>query len=144
MLSYRGRSENELRERLSRKGFPGDLVSRTLLYLKEAGFIDDAALAQDLKRQVLGQKKLGYVAARSFMQKRGIPRDLVESTLDYDEEVELKNARELLNKKRKSAVKYLTTKEKKKLHDYLARKGFSSSTVSKVLRDFEEDEGDEG
>lgn len=144
LLSYRGRSENELRERLAGKGFSGDAVSRTLLYLKEAGFIDDAALALDLKRQALGQKKLGYGAARSFLQKRGLPRDLVEATLGYDEDVELDNARNLLKKKRKSVGNYLTTKEKKRLYDYLSRKGFSFSVISKVLREFESDEREEG
>jgi regulatory protein len=144
LLSYRGRSEKELRERLLKKGFSEDAVSGTLLYLKEAGFMDDAALAEDLKRQALGQKKLGYSAARSFMQKRGLPRDLVESTLGYDEEVELGNARNLLEKKLKSAGNYLTAKEKKRLYDYLRRRGFSSSVINKVFRDFGSDEREEG
>ena len=144
MLGYRGRSENELRERLVRKGFSEDAVFRTLAYLREAGFINDGALALDLKRQAVGQKKLGYRAARSFMEKRGLPRDLVESALGYDEDVELGNARILLDKKRKSMKNYLTTKGRKRLYDFLLRKGFSSSVTSKVLRDFERDEGDEG
>jgi regulatory protein len=143
LLSYRARSENELRERLLGKGFPEGAVSSTLLYLKEAGFIDDAALAQDLKRLALGQKKLGYSAARSFMQRRGLPRDLVEATLGYDEEVELGNARNLLEKRLKCAGSHLTAKEKKRLYDYLSRRGFSFSVINKAMRDFEQDEGDE-
>jgi regulatory protein len=144
LLGYRGRSEKELRERLVKKGFSEDAASRTLAYLREAGFINDGALALDLKRQAVGQKKLGYRAARSFMEKRGLPRDLVDSTLGYDEDVELENARNLLDKKRKSIGNYVTTKERKRLYDYLLRKGFSSSVINKALRDFEQDEGDEG
>ena len=144
LLGYRGRSEKELRERLVRKGFSEDEVSWTLAYLTEAGFINDEALALDLKRQAVGQKKLGYRAACFFMEKRGLPRDLVESTLGYDEDVELENARDLLDKKLKSVENYLTTKERKRLYDFLLRKGFSSSVINKALRDFVQDEGDEG
>jgi regulatory protein len=143
LLSYRGRSESELRERLAGKGFSEDEVARTLADLKETGFIDDGALALNLKRQALDQKRLGYGAARSFMQKRGLPRDLVESTLGYDEGVELRNARNLLDKKLKSMENDLTKKEKKRLYDFLARRGFSFSVISKALRDLESGEGDE-
>lgn len=144
MLSYRGRSENELRERLIRKGFSEDAVHMTLSYLKDAGFIDDASLAEDLKRQVLGQKMLGYCAARSYMYKRGLTRELVESTLGYDEEVEFSNARNLMEKKLKSAGNFPAAKEKKKFYDYLRRKGFSPFVISKVLRDYESGEIEEG
>lgn len=144
LLGYRGRSENELRERLLRKGFSEDAVSRTLAYLTEARFINDGALALDLKRQAVEQKKLGYRAARSFMERRGLRRDLVESTLGYDEDVELGNARTLLDKKLKSIGNYVTAKERKRLYDYLLRKGFSSSVINKALRDVEKSEGDEG
>ncbi len=143
MLGYRGRSERELRERLVRKGFSEDVVSRTIAYLREAGFVDDNALALELKRQAVGQKKLGYRAARSFMEKRGLPRDIVESTLGYDEDVEVGNARDLLEKKLKSVKNYLATKERKRLYDFLLRKGFSSSVINKALKDFEQEEGDE-
>ncbi len=144
LLGYRGRSEKELRERLVRKGFPEDAVSHTVAYLREAGFINDNALALELKRQAVGQKKLGYRAARSFMEKRGLPREIVESALEYDEDAEIGNARDLLKKKHKSVEDYLTTKERKRLYDFLLRKGFSSSVIRKALSDFEQEEGDEG
>jgi len=143
LLGYRGRSEAELRERLIGKGFPEGAVSRTLLYLKENGFIDDGALALNLKRQALDQKRLGCAAARSFMKRRGIPRDLIEATLGYDEEVELRNARDLLDKRLKSMENYLTKKEKKRLYDFLARRGFSSSVINKTFREYKVHEGEQ-
>ncbi len=144
LLGYRGRSENELRDRLLRKGFPEEAVSQVLKYLKESGFIDDRSLALDLKRQALEQKKLGYVAARSLLQRRGIAHDLIESTLLYDEDVEFVNARSLLDKKLDAAGNYLTLKQRKRLYDYLARRGFSSSVIGRVLRVFKSEEGEKG
>ena len=141
LLSYRGRSENELRDRLLKKGFPEKAVSQTLTYLKETGFIDDGALAMDLKRQAMEQKRLGYHAVRSLFQRRGISDDLAESTLIYDEDVELASARSLLGKKRRSTGNDLTLKEKRRLYNYLLRRGFSSSVIGKALEDFKFEEG---
>ncbi len=141
LLSYRGRSEKELRDRLLRKGFPEKAVSLTLTYLKETGLIDDRALAVDLKRQAMEHKRLGYRAARSLLRRRGVSDDIADSILAYDEDAELANARSLLDKKRVSAGNYLTPKEIKRLYDYLSRRGFSSGVIGRVLKDFEKEEG---
>ena len=45
-LSYRPRSEFELRERLHRRGFDDDSVEAVLTKLKEQGLVDDMAFAQ--------------------------------------------------------------------------------------------------
>lgn len=143
LLSYRARSGRELRERLEKKGFSGEEVSRTLVYLKKAGFIDDAALAADLKRQALDQKHLGYAAARQFMRKRGLSREIIDSALGYDEDAEIGNARKLLDKKSKTMGNYLTKKDKKRLYDFLARRGFATAVIGKALGDLSFCEGDD-
>ena len=45
-LSYRPRSEAEVRERLKRRGFDGDSVEAVIAKLKEQGLVDDMAFAQ--------------------------------------------------------------------------------------------------
>ena len=143
LLGYRGRSERELRERLGKKGFPEEEISRTLADLKRSGFIDDAALAGHLRRQALEQKHLGYAAARQFMRRRGLPRDVVDDALGYDEETELVNARKLLDKKCRTMGNYLTEKDRKRLYDFLARRGFAGSVIGKALRELTFCEGED-
>ena len=142
LLSYRGRSESEIRERLGKKGFTGDVVAQTLDFLKGAGFIDDAALALNLKRQAVEQKLLGHAAARLFMQRRGLPKDLVDATLGYNEDEELQSARKLLDKKLRSVRDCLTIKERKRLYDFFARRGFAPAVIHRALRDIKFCEGD--
>jgi regulatory protein len=140
LLGYRGRSEKELRERLIQKGFRADIIDRTLLYLKEAGLIDDRALALNLKRQAFERKLLGYEGAKSFLLKRGLSRDVVESALDYDEEAELENAVTFLDKKTNSIEYYPAKGKKRKLWNLLARRGYSSGVIRKAMKDFNFDE----
>jgi regulatory protein len=143
LLSYRGRSERELRERLGKKGYSEEEVFRTLDYLKQTGFIDDVALAGHLKRQVLEQKHLGYVAARQFMLKRGLSRAVIDSTLGYDEDADLVNAGKLLDKKCRTMGNYLTEKDKKRLYDFLARRGFARAVIGKALKQLTLCEGED-
>lgn len=140
LLGYKGRSEKELRERLLRKGFRQDIVDDTLLHLKEAGLIDDRALASNLKRQALEVKLLGYEGARAFMLRRGLPTSVIEWALTYDEDSELENAVKFLDMKMPSLEAYPAEGKKRKLWNLLARRGYSSWVIRKAMRDFTFDE----
>ncbi len=138
LLSYRGRSESELRERLGKRGFSEEVISRTFRYLKQAGYLDDDALAVNLKRQALEKKSLGYEGARSFMLKRGLPREVIELTLGYDKDSEFKNIQKLVDKKLKSMGNYLTESDEKKLWNFLARRGYSFEVIRKAIKESKE------
>ncbi len=135
LLGYRGRSENELRERLSGKGFPKAVVSSTISYLKRAGYLDDKALAVSLKRQAYKQRLLGYYGARKFLMKRGIPKTVIDATLDYDESCDMKNAKTLLEKKVAHLDNNITQRDQKRLWNFLVRRGYSLGVIRTVFRE---------
>ena len=135
LLARRGRSESELRERLTRKGFPGVAIARAVGSLRQAGYLDDCALAEDLKREALEKKMLAYQGAKVFMMKRGLPAEVVDSVLGYDEERELQNVQKLVDKQLGSKENYLTKREKRRLWNFLARRGYSSGIIRKALKD---------
>ena len=143
LLAYRARSESELRERLARKGFSGEALSHTLEYLRRAGYLDDHLLAENLKRRALEEKRLGFQGAKDFMLKRGLPAHMVESTLEYDEDRELRNAEKLVDKKLGSMRNYAGKSEKRRLWYFLARRGFSFGIIRKTLKDLNHNEEDE-
>jgi regulatory protein len=108
--------------------------------LKDVKLLDDAALAEQLRRQAREIKLLGYGSAEAYMLKRGLPRDIVEVALEFDGHEELRSARKLVDKKMKSMGNCLTVGDRKKLWNFLARRGYSFGTIRDVLRDlhFEE------
>lgn len=99
LLSYRSRSEKELRERLEKKGFSENHISSTLEYLKKAGYLDDYSLALDIKRQAFDSKLLGHNSAKRLMRNRGVPDQIIYETLDYNEETEADKIKKLIEKK---------------------------------------------
>ncbi len=46
LLTYRPRSEREMRQRLARRGFEAPLIRETLARLRRLGYLDDAAFAR--------------------------------------------------------------------------------------------------
>jgi regulatory protein len=136
LLSYRGRSEKELKERLLKKGISKAVTSSTVTYLKHLGLIDDRSLAETLKREALSRKLLSQKGASLFLHHRGVPREIIDEVLDYDETVDLRNARRLLHKKNIQANRnYSSLKVKRRLYSLLARRGYSSDTIHKVLKE---------
>ena len=129
LLSYRSRSEKELQERLKKKGFSGQHIAATLKYMKQAGHLDDHALALDLKRQAFNNKLLGHNRAKIFLLDRGVPDEIVITALTYDEETEAQKIQKLIDKKLKTMGDCADNKKKKKLWDFLVRKGYSYNTI---------------
>jgi regulatory protein len=140
LLAYRGRSEQELRERLARKGFEESVIESVTVDLKKAGFINDAQLAVSLKRQAREGRFLGYHAARIFLLKRGLAREVVDAVLDYDQDDELNALRRLLEKKNRLADDGQTPAGRQRLWNFLVRKGYSTDIIRRAMKEFDFDE----
>ncbi|OGW28494.1 MAG: hypothetical protein A2X59_10275 [Nitrospirae bacterium GWC2_42_7] len=136
LLGYRARSEKELRHRLTEKGFTDIAISGTINFLRQCGYIDDRALAVNLKREALVNRLLGYKSAKFFLLKRGLDLNIVESALQYDEDDELQNARRLADKKIRLMGNDFTVSAQRRLWNFLARRGYSYSTIKKVIGKF--------
>jgi regulatory protein len=135
LLSYRGRSEKELKERLIKNGITKTVASSTIKYLKHLGLIDDMALAETLKREALTTKLLSQNGARRFILNRGIPYEIVNQILSNDENKDIENARRLVDKKLKAFKDYSSETAKRRLYNLLFRRGYSFETINKVLKE---------
>ena len=134
LLSYRGRSVKELRERLRRKKFPDDVVSSTIRHLQYIGLLDDISLAEALKREAMTTKFLSQYGAKRFMLERGIPGEIVDSIFRYDEAEDINNAERLIEKKMKIIEALPAEKRKRRLSHLLLRKGYSFEIIESVLK----------
>ncbi len=133
LLRYRGRSEKELRDRLTKKGYQREDIDAVVVHLKEYGFLDDRALAENLKHQAMASKLLGFEGIRRFMQQRGLPRDIIDEAMGYDAGTELARLKKLIDKKRRTVKRYPEPKRTRSLIGFLMRKGYSLQLIRKVL-----------
>ena len=146
LLSFRMRTESELRDRLGKKGYD-QVIEQVVDRLKEMNYVNDAQYVEYFMRskaKPTGRQRLKY----ELLQK-GVPRVLVESslTVNYSPEQELAGARQLAlrlwdqaqrRKIKADSEKNTTSREHfKKIYSKLVTRGFSASIIAQALREIE-------
>jgi len=137
LLSYRSRSEKEMRERLSMKGFGEDEINRAITRLRSVGLLDDGKLAHSLMRYAGEEKGLGLSGTQHFLLERGVPREIVDETTREIDEVEI--ARRLLHKKLRAWSKSSRSDQallKKRLYGFFSRRGYAPETIRKAMEEY--------
>jgi len=69
------------------------------------------------------------------MLKRGIPRSIVDSVLSNDDNIDIDNAVKFVDKKLRVLGRYPAEIAKRRLYNLLLRRGYSSGTILKVLKE---------
>lgn len=130
LLSYRPRSEAEIRERLHRRGFNNDAVQKVIIRLKEQRLIDDAAFAQFWKDNRLSFSPRGKRLIEQELRQKGVVTETVdEVTEGLDDEAAAYEA----GRKR---ARFLATSDyrefRQRLAAYLRRRGFGYEVISRT------------
>jgi regulatory protein len=137
LLSYRGRSEKELENRLREKGISETVIQKTLHYLRDSGLVNDVSLAETLKREACSTKMYSQYAAKRFLLRRGIPQDITYAVLNGGDNDDIVNARRLADKKLRTLRNYPAMTVKRRLYYLLARRGFSPEIIKKVCNEIQ-------
>lgn len=133
LLSYRVRSEQEIRERLVGKGFNPEVVETVIKALKGSGLINDKETATSFLRIARETKLLGRRGIRDYLFKRGIPHEIVEEVLEDIDEIDSAI---------KATQKWLRhnslddPQAEARLRQYLMRRGYSSDTINEVIKKY--------
>lgn len=138
LLRYRMRSEHELRQRLQQKGFPEKAIESGMHWLKEKQFINDQEFALSFAREKVRNKKIGPLALKSELYPHKLNQEFVESIIEkVYEEFPVENIiSDLLDKKKLEKGTNVPKKEKKKLVNFLRRKGFHFEDIRKVFLNY--------
>mgnify|MGYP001581968472 CR=1 FL=1 len=138
--SYRPRSQKEIKEYLVRQKFPEQAIRTALQFLEEAKLLDDAEFARMLSRDLIRKKPIGKVSLQQTLFKKGIGKEIISSILseyftqENEEALALTAAQKQYKKLLSSSKKTEAQKLRKKLFDFLARRGFSASTSFTVIK----------
>jgi len=142
-LSYRPRSEAEIRQRLQQRSFDGEDIERVIGRLKEQGLVDDTTFAQFWAENREAFSPRSQRLTRLELRQKGVDSDIIAqvvATLD-DEESAYRAA--LSKARRLSTTDYEVFR--RRLGDYLRRRGFGyeviNSTVAQLWREREVERG---
>lgn len=134
MLSRRSLSEGEIRERLSKKGFPDDEAAGAIRRLRELGLADDPKLCDHLVRSYRDTRGYGSGKIAWALRARGFPPGLVEEALrnSSSAEEELAAATAALRKKFRG-VPAPGREGAAKAFRFLAGRGFPPDACRKAI-----------
>lgn len=133
-LSYRARSEAEMRKYLSDKGFSENVSQTVIDRLKDERLINDPRFAQDWIDNRVSFRPRSQTQLRFELRNKGLSEDLIEDALqeaDLDDiELACVAGKKLVG--RYARLGWLDFRQK--LGAALARRGFSYETVRSVTR----------
>ncbi len=135
LFKLRPRSIQELRDKLAGRKYPPGVVDQIVRSCTAQGLLDDGAFA---RVWVQGRiKRYGRRRLELELAQKGVSEEISgalwqEGCLDHDEET---TARELAQRRLILYKLVDPLKKKRRVMEYLARRGFSTGTINKVLKE---------
>lgn len=133
-LSYRPRSEREIRNYLFKKTSTKEIGEEIIKRLRELNYIDDRAFATWWLEQRERQKK-GKRLIRNDLFRKGIAKEIIEEVEEAAGEDEYGRAREAARRRLERYKKFKGRKAKQKVWAFLTRNGFSWEVIEQVIQD---------
>jgi len=130
-LSYRPRSEPELRERLHRRGFNGDSVEAVITRLKEQGLVDDIAFAQFWKDNRESFSPRSQWLTKLELKRKGVAEDIIDQVVDTIDDED--SAYRAALKKARSLPRADYQSFRRRLGEHLRRRGFSYGVINNTV-----------
>ena len=131
-LSYRPRSEAELRERLQRRGFPMVHIEQALNKLKEQGLLDDVSFARFWAENRATFRPRSRGMTRNELRKKGIAEDIIVQAVSEIDEAESAYRAATAKARRLTRLDYPEFRQR--LGEFLRRRGFTYDIISRTVR----------
>jgi len=137
LLAVRARSARDLRLRLRRAGADDAAISWSIDRLTVQGFVDDGAYARQVARAKVVSGGVSRRKVVTVLRRRGIDADVADAAMnDTLQEVEFDEegaALEAARKRLRALGSLDPAKRRQRLHAFLARRGYESDVVRRVL-----------
>lgn len=134
VLSRTSKSEKQLRQKLSDKGYDSQFIENAINKLKKQKYIDDEAYSDAFINDKINISKDGKLKIKEALYNKGIDAQIIADKLNsVSDEEEIQRAYIVGTKKIRNIKEEDTHKKRIKLSNYLYAKGFEYSIVKKVV-----------
>lgn len=141
LLGRRDHARKELLTKAGRKDYPEEVILSVLDELEEKGYIDENAFAQKFTADKFNLNQWGPSKIRAHLFKKGISKPVIEENINaFFEDKELRETylNLVLKRKKRFLKEKDLLKRKKKIFDYLSRKGFKPHSIFKHMEELME------
>ena len=138
-LSYRPRSEFELRERLHQRGFNGNSIEAVLTKLKEQGLVDDVAFAQFWRDNRESFSPRSQWLTKLELRRKGVASDIIDQVVDAIDDDD--SAYRAAQSKARNLPLSDYQLFQRRLGGYLKRRGFGYRVISHTVERLWQEQG---
>lgn len=139
-LSYRQRTEYEIRKKLTQKKYKQKIIDYTLQNFKKIGLINDKEFAESFARDTLKKKSIGKALLKQKLLNKGLPKDVITTVIENtyktinEKETAIQIAKKQLKKYENRKNKSTDKENQIRLSNFLAQRGFSWDIISQAMR----------
>jgi len=134
LLGRRARTQRELRQKLTDKGYELDQVEKVLQNLQDINLINDEQFAHNYAQDKVRIYRRGRHRIGLELIHKGIDKELVkQATEKIKEEDELEAAKSLLKGKERNWANLTDRKRFERSISLLQRRGFSGSVIRQAI-----------
>ncbi len=139
LLSVRSRSRKELADRLKQAKFSPEAIESALEEMERLGFLNDSDFARVWGRNRTATRPAGAFMLRQELRRKGVAEEDIEKGLQaaFQESSEAEVARELAIRRKQALVALPEEKARKRLQDFLLRRGFGWDLVSELMEEWD-------
>ena len=130
-LGYRPRSESEIKQRLTRHGFDDGTIDKTLVKLKDMGYVDDTAFAHFWVENRETFSPRSRRMAKFELKRKGLKADIIDQAVNEINEKESAYRAAQNRARRLTALDYQDFRLR--LGQYLGRRGFGYGIISEIV-----------
>ena len=129
LLSYRSRSEWELKDYLKRNSYGEAEVNEVIKKLMDIGYVNDEEFARHWLKNRIELKHSSLRRIKQELRYKKVDESIISKILNSEEVDEISVIKKLINKKRRQP-RY---QDDNKLKQYLSRNGFNYDQITRAL-----------
>lgn len=141
-LGYRARSEEEVKNYLSKLGYPLPVISKVLNWAREYRFLDDSEFAYRWVETRRRLKPMGKLRLRQELLAKGITEDIIaDSLLGLSSEEEYLSAFQMAESRVMRSSRPVSPE---RVLGWLGRRGYPADVCYRVVRELADRHRDDG
>lgn len=133
LLGYRPRTENEVRRKLTEKGFSGEVIDSVSERLKSSGLIEDRQFAKSWVENRATFRPRSHRLMAIELRQKGVTDDAIQEALESSvDDATLAYEAAVRYSRRLSGLEWGEFRER--IYAYLRRRGFSYGTITAAMQ----------
>lgn len=135
LLGRRDHASHELRLKGIKKGYDSEILNQIITELEEKNYINNYSFARKYTHDKFRFNNWGPNKIRTQLLRKKIDKRTIEQVFEeeFDQNSKINTIKQLIEKKKPSLLRTDQEKRRKKIFDFLFRKGYDSSIILKEI-----------